>query len=328
MVCIRRLILLTLIILIVVACKPEATPPAKGKSNGSALGYTVKIGKVVRDSSTPSLPPSVPPGATREVDVTITGTLPPGGTVNFDIINGNDTNGTASVDSTTISLTASGKIKIIGGNQNAPQHGQQLQIRAKDSGSGAEMALSDGFGVCAHPQNWSLSSPSNINGPCELDYNGNYYGLSVLCKWESDGVPSSPLHNDLTEVAIKEVLSLGTVNRPPFPAVSNSPTDYQPGSDQWIGDTFAIERAAISAGPAGIYERLQLSAFKCNRCGASEVAVKNSGVIITHRVKLNAAGKWVHTTECAGKALTIGGLSSDAATIVNPPMISPEHPLP
>lgn len=120
--------------------------------SGSGQGVRVAIGRVTRGSG---LPDGVPPSRSKTVSVTISPTLT-SGNVQFDVINGNTHNGTATITSNK-TRTSSGTITVKGGAQTRYYSSTRLKIRARLNG-GSQAALSAGFRVCAHPRNFRQTS--------------------------------------------------------------------------------------------------------------------------------------------------------------------------
>jgi hypothetical protein len=57
----------------------------------------------------------------------------------------------------------------------------------------------------------------------------------------------------------------------------------------------------------------QLFMFKCERCGAANVACKNSGFEVEFRLTASES-KWISVNTKYGAAVTAGGLSTDAGS--------------
>jgi peptidoglycan hydrolase-like protein with peptidoglycan-binding domain len=265
------------------------------------------------------MPPSVPPGKTYTVQITVDPPLTGSDFIELSIINSGAATGTASVSPARIQRST--PVIVTGGTQSKPASGGQLKIQAKLNGTEIK-ATSDGFTVCAHPVNVKCTFFRDINDSFAA-------GMIVADSLESD----SNNFADLDEVEWSEVVERFSRSDPPFHDgsgfVNNSgylPVIPPPG--KFPGDTHDEPRP--SAGPRGISEKIQLHIFKCHRCGAVDKAVPNSGFDITHEVFL-VGKQWKHKVTKKGE--TIGVILPGTKTVVKTKpgsanITSPEHNLP
>jgi hypothetical protein len=306
----------------------SSTSPSSGSDAGAPCGgttpcppapcdATVTIGRVLRgnpyvprNATTGGMPDSVPPSKTYEVQVSVTwsGSSCTGKRIDLSIINGSAENGTATVSPTQI--TATSVVTVTGGAQTQPGHAGKLKIQAMLGG--AVTAESAGFTVCAHPLNYRDTYHSDVNGTS--------VGVRVSDDWDS----YSGTFSDLDNTEISEVVQQGARTSPPFnPLASVVPQNsgYLSG-DQRSVDTHSLPRPL--AGPAGTAEKLQLTIFKCKRCGATDKVQANSGMKIVHEV-FQSGTAWKHRTRKVGAAVTIGAYSTQAGSAS---VTSPDHNLP
>ncbi len=289
--------------------------PSPKKCDASVTIARVRRGNpYVSKNANPAdgMPDSVPPTKTYEVEVTVTPSLEacPGQYIELSIINMSPDNGTATVAPARI--TKSTTVTVTGGVKTKPGHGGNLKIQAKLD-SVTVKAESAGFSVCAHPINYSDTFKSDVN-------NADDVGVVVQDDWESD----SGTFADLKETEIAEVVKQGARDSPPFNplgVVAPVNSGYLAG-DNKSTDTHAVPR--LPAGPKGKAEKLQLTLFKCKRCGATDKVQPNSGFKIIHEVFKDGA-QWKHITRKIGAKITIGANTTEAGTAN---VRSPDHNLP
>lgn len=294
------------------ACPPKPIP----KKDPSITFAKIIRGNpfVTKNATDAGLPPSIPPGKTYEIEITLS--LPimdTGQFVSLAIISASGDNGGATISPVRIQQTTT--ITITGGTQTKPGHAGQLKIEAKLDGSTAK-GTSDGFSICAHPINYSDPRDSDINTPGSV-------GVRVQDGWESD----SGTFANLDETEISEVVDyVGVNDSPPFAARGAIPfknSGYLPGNSL-TKDSHSIGRASISLGPAGISEALQLCIYKCKRCGVVDIALPKSGFKRVHEVFKDGV-KWKYKTKKFGFSVTIGAYITEAG---DGNAISDDHDLP
>ena len=155
----------------------------------------VEISDVVRG---PGLPPSVSPTKDVEVEVTITPSLASTGqSVEFDVVNGDADNGTATVTENG-TRTTSGTVTVEGGTQTEPGSHGQLRIRARLDG--IEVVQSNGFSVCAHPDAVEHGASMPLVGDPEVGF--DVVGMRIEFTYRSD----SGTNADLDQVMVSEFI--------------------------------------------------------------------------------------------------------------------------
>lgn len=227
-------------------------------------------------SNTAGLPPSVPPGESYQVDVSVIPPLSGSDFVDLEIINISGLNGVAVINPKKIQNSTT--VTILGGSQTMPGHGGKLQIQASFNGN--VLAISNGFTVCAHPKSIILYSPPFM----DVD-NDSGVGMVVRETIEPDGGTISYLD----EAEMSELVDPIIRDEPPFGRgsgfVNNS--GYQkcvPTPGEIMGDRHVEPRPSI--GPKGQTLKVQVHMFKCKRCGAIDIPVPYSGFEIKHEVFL------------------------------------------
>jgi len=281
----------------------------------TSKGITVTIADVVRAAG---LPPSVPPGVTRDVAVvTDPSPLPSGHSITLSIDNGGDAEaGTATVsDPVTGILTQSATIKVLGGTQTTVGHSKKLTIIAKLDGAGPVIARSGGFSVCAHPVNYRLTG--FYSHVVILPANALRYGIWVADRWDSDDSTSNA--DLLDKVMLREDVRLSNPGNPPWQPrnlivggwlAGNGKAfqDYSVGTSK---DKHFVPADSLPNLPsqAGAKVFAQRHIFYCTRCGMVEgnaVDIASGNFTITADCTLNATQEYqvVTTKEGAGGPLT------------------------
>lgn len=220
------------------------------------------------------LPPSLPPGQSYRIDITVVPPLTGNDFIDLEIINTGPLNGTAEINPKRIKSTSTAK--VVGGQQTEPGNAGQLQIQAKLNGK--VLATSSGFSVCAHPK--------SITAEPGLDVD-DLTGLGMIVKETLESDSGSTAHLDKVEWS--ELVDPIIRDDPPFGGgsgiVNNS--GYKaaiPPPGLSIGDRHVEPRP--SAGPKGQVLKVQVHMFKCARCGAVDKPIPFSGFEITHEVFL------------------------------------------
>jgi hypothetical protein len=133
-------------------------------------------------SVTDGLPPSVPPGQSYQVDVSVIPPLTGSDFIDLEIINTSPLDGIAVINPKRIQ--SSTKVMVLGNRQTEPGNAAKLQIQA--SLNGKVLATSNGFSVCAYPK--SIKAEPGI----EVD---DLSGIGMIVKetLESDSGASSHL---------------------------------------------------------------------------------------------------------------------------------------
>jgi hypothetical protein len=289
--------------LVLVRCNPTISIGRVIRGNPYVPQNASTAGGLFTGLPNDGMPDSVPPSKTYEVEVTVSNfsLACAGQHIDLTVANGSDDNGRATVAPTQIKGTT--KVIVTGVAQTKPGHGGQLRIQAGVNGE--VKAQSAGFSVCSHPINYKASRVKNAKGQDISDINrqglGVGVGIRVLEDWDSD----SGTFGDLGAVFLSEIVEQIPKTEPPFKQgsgfVNNSGygvepcgpgTGIQPANVKTFncpgGNTVILvdshQEPVPDAGPKGTAEKLQLHIYKCNRCGAVDKAMPNSGFDITHEV--------------------------------------------
>lgn len=255
---------------------PDAAGSFRSGAEASFLRSVVRGNPYVSTgaSSADGMPDSLPPTKTYVVQVLVEPPLNGTGQfIELSIVNSSFDNGTARVFPTRI--TRSTSVTVTGGAQTTPGHAAQLQIQAKLDGVTVK-ATSAGFSVCAHPLNMEETFFKDLNSSTAV-------GIIVKVALKSD----SGKFEDLDKIEMSEVVEQFRKDEPPFKQGSGfannsgyGPLIPPPGKA--LADTHGEPRP--DPGPKGISNRIQLHIFRCNRCGAIDKVVPNSGFDIKHEV--------------------------------------------
>lgn len=268
-------------------CPPSVTIDGVIRGNPHTSSGAVAVG----------LPDSVPPSKTYSVEVTVTN--PNGQPIDLDIANSGGSNGTATVSPQQITTTTT--VTVTGGAQTAPGNGGNLKIRARQSG--AVLAESAGFTVCAHPASVSTSRHGDIGTAV-------YVGVKAANVTHSDSgqIP------DLDEVDRSEIIGEGARTNPPFTLGGSNVSGFV-RADRTYVDSHGYPRGSITTGPSGSVTFTQLFVFNCKRCGASDIVAPDSGFEIVHTLRntgTSAAPTWTHKCVKSGAGVTIGTRTATA----------------
>jgi len=146
-----------------------------------------------------------------------------GHNVQFDIINGSEDNGTASITANG-TRTTSGTVEVTGGNSNGVGHTGQLRVRARLDGTTA-CGQSAGFGVCAHCKNVT-NTFSGIEGAA---------AIRVNISWESDNNNTAYLNKCYfrERVTYPDIIPDPFLWDPPNPTIKPT-TDTAATNPPWV----------------------------------------------------------------------------------------------
>ncbi len=223
--------------------------------------------QIVLPSRGDGLPPSIPVGQTASVDVYFSQALVHA-SVYFEIEGHSVTKGSAEIVGN-ISLTDSGTIQVRGTAMTDPGHSGNLTIVARN-GALRKLGASNGFTVCPHAVNWTISSPIAVDDPY-------VYGIDIIYGWDSDSTLSgiNPLQL-LISSNLKETIVNGIHDDPPF-----CPGDFKAGEVTRLGgssslsDHINVGKHLVSRYTNGQHQFAQSWTYTCERCGGSRVIASN-----------------------------------------------------
>jgi hypothetical protein len=115
---------------------------------------------------------------------------------------------------------------------------------------------------------------------------------------------------DISEVVEYPLSNTSEWDNPPFlPTNSSVNSGYLSGADLPLDDSHSYSAWSITNGPTGKFIAKQLAKYRCNRCGAVDMVVPNSGFNIHHQLTQSSA-QWIHATTKYPATISIGALSS------------------
>jgi hypothetical protein len=280
---------------------------------------TVTINDVVRDTAGAYLlPPSLPPGKTRTVDVVFPASWDPNDVAVFSVENGDDNDcGTATIEGNqpTSGPNRKERLTIKGGTQTSPGKGGRLRIVAK-VGNMTRGSSATGFSVCAHPYQICQSYNGDAD-PLVVTSQAvtkRYWGTLYSVTFKNDsGNPSDPQYCNQTQ--LHEVVQNRTSPTGIFaviPTVTTSGFTLSPlvtGDKGVIGGRIGATRVIADILIGGLDARedaFQHFVFSCARCGipadaTSSPVVRHSSFRIIHTVSCTEVGGqnhyYIHTTK-------------------------------
>jgi hypothetical protein len=247
--------------------------------------HVVKVAPVIRGNpyvgkgAVPTkLPPSIPPGKTYELKVTVSPSLKgTGRVVNLAILNSGGANGTATV--TPAQITSDTVVTVTGGAQTQPYNGGKLKVVAGFNGK--IIASSEGFSICAHPHSIKISLYEPVKSDSAVGAIVRMFFDRTAASADLGRVrdPRSSARSGLSHRSSGSGIftGAGTVNGQ-FHALQFFPANAENLSDHH-------KEPMPEAGPEGTADRLQLFVFQCARCGmVTPAVVPNSGFNILHKV--------------------------------------------
>jgi hypothetical protein len=287
-------------------CSSTCCPPKTAKATSVKVNF---IGDVERGTGTIY---SVAPTKQQAVGVSFTpSNATVAGQITFDILNSGGNNGTATV---TANATLSGTnyvVTVTGGTQTAVGSAGNLKIRAKCGTT--ELKQSSGFSVCAQPSvvTTAVQTPTN---QYQTVYNFNYQGVLYMGMIHSLTLTSdSGTLLDLDKISVSELNKEVQRNNPPFTAGGIVALGYDLASNYPKSDLHGAAQVTLVCGPVGTFTVDQLFEFKCERCGAVDIAVPQSGFRLVHQVfQGNTPAEWGYKVTKSAVGVTIGTLTTGA----------------
>jgi hypothetical protein len=287
----RNVVIGNLLLPLALIFVPGLFVPGSYRAVGGNINLpTVTIGSVKRGGG---LPFSVPPGKTCNVEVKID---PPADTaVTFQIKGGQGTNGTASLNPTSLSGNG-GTLTVTGGNQTGAGVGPQLTIQAKYKGN--VCGTSAAFAVCAHPKGVKMTYTGPIAGQ---GYGGaNWWGSHFAVLFDKT-------EGSLDQIKSKENLTASGTGYfqgvPPPESLTGLDTILKiegVGDYHYLGgpSASAIQHDIDSHGTDGSQVVTQYFSFTCGRCRlAQPKPVDASGFQITLTVSKNNGHYYINVNK-------------------------------
>ncbi|WP_143392804.1 hypothetical protein [Fimbriiglobus ruber] len=288
----------------------------------------MEIGPVERRQT---FPHSVSPGGTAIVQVTIGPPLD-GQHATFEIVGESANNGSATIVGNP-TLSASGTIEILGGQQTAPGHGGGLVIRGLVNGNAVASSLP--FSVCAHPDAIEYAYVGDIND------DPHRVGIRLTVTAVSD----SGNNAHLSEVREREIVS---ENFGHSPALQGAPA-AKPDQDKEYHYATAIPDDRHTAGRTqahalnhhrlhgqpGSWFNDQVDVFTCPRCGLTvPKVIRGSGYRLRRTIQVVggqlqvAFFKEPHPALVEGHQAQPGPAPQINQAVDVPPLNGPIPPLP